>query len=89
MRQDPAYQGVIMKFCVTRKHIKSGQCKSVYYCPLALAIKEEGFSPVMVYDNYAVIGHRTYDIRRGIRFINKFDRGLPVKPSTFELVPAR
>jgi len=58
-------------------------------CPVALAIKEEGYSKVMVNGEMVIIGEDRYDIRRGKRFIRRFDEGLPVKPTVIELVPVR
>lgn len=77
-----------MKIRVTAKHIREGVRLDTRYCPVALAIKEEGYSDVHVDDSSVSIEKIHYNIRRGTRFINRFDDALKVKPTTIELVLA-
>jgi hypothetical protein len=78
-----------MKVKVTKTHIMNGKKENAKRCPLALALREQGFKNVSVADRSVQIGGDFYDVRRGMRFINRFDEGLPVKPTIIELITPR
>jgi len=75
---------------VTEKHIKKGRPRSAAGCPIALAIKDMGFSHVSVnpdtahiFNNLVMKGYRISN--PGKRFIQRFDAEKPVKPLTVVL----
>jgi len=75
-----------MKIRVTRKFINKGKKKSVESCPIALAIKDRFPGQyVKVYSDSAIIGDARYNLRRGMRFVERFDAGKSVRPVTVEL----
>lgn len=77
-----------MKVKVMRKHIQKGKKESPSSCPIALALREKFKLPkdVVVVDNdYVNLNSVRYRLRRGSRFINRFDSGKPVQPCTVEL----
>jgi hypothetical protein len=73
-----------MKIKVTKKNIQEGKKHHFQKCPVALALKANGFKKVSVDDYCATVDGKVYSIRRGSRFIKNFDAGLPVKPTTVE-----
>lgn len=86
-----------MKVKVTRKHISKGRKGDSESCPIALALRDKfnlSRGLVNVYESSVVIDNEDdiegdeeyYFIRRGQRFIQRFDKGLPVKPCTVELI---
>lgn len=77
-----------MKGQVTSTHIRKGEPNKCSTCPIALSLQEKlGLSKydVKVYHSEALIAGKWYDIRRGTRFIYRFDSEMPVKPITYEL----
>lgn len=74
-----------MKVKVLKKHIVNGEPEDGSSCAVALALKDKGFNDVVVGTNEVLLDGESYSIRRGQRFITKFDAGLPVKPCTIEL----
>lgn len=75
-----------MKIKVERRHIQKGKRADCYKCPVALALKEAGYKGVEVGDGFVEFDGITYNMRRGTRFIRRFDNNLSVKPTTIELV---
>jgi hypothetical protein len=75
-----------MKIRVMRKHIQAGNLEDERLCPVALALKEKGYSSVRVLNDHVFIAGDRYNIRRGQRFIHRFDEGLSVKPTVIELI---
>jgi hypothetical protein len=71
---------------VTKKHIKNGKIYQSANCPLALAFKDAGYN-VLVSD--VIINHNTSTrtaiehTKRSDAFMKAFDKGRPVKPTTF------
>lgn len=74
-----------MKVKVTAKHIAKGLSGSTQYCPVALALKENGFESAVVSETYAIVKGTYYYFRRGTQFIKNFDEGKKVKPCTIKL----
>lgn len=78
-----------MKGQVTKQHIKNGEPNNCNWCPIALSLMDKlDIDDVEVNETQVRVGKKWYDIRRGTRFIQRFDMGLPVKPMTYELSPA-
>lgn len=90
-----------MKVKVMRKHIQKGKKESTNSCPIALALREkfklpkdnvsvDEFGVTLYFDkNNKYEGDSAYyEMRRGSRFINRFDNGKPVRPCTVELALA-
>ena len=78
-----------------KKHIKNGEKYHPYKCPIALAVKEQcklnviaiHLSQCMIFDNKSGMVNRIISLPRSVcRFINNFDKGMPVKPFNFRLV---
>lgn len=80
-----------MKISVNDSHIQEGHKRSICFCPIALALKE-----CLGHRSEAVVGlteASVYQINRAKRniylpkkasnFIEKFDKGFPVKPFSF------
>jgi len=78
-----------MKVQVMKKHIKNGKKENSKRCPVALALREQGFKNVEVDATCVHIDDEYYEVRRGSRFISRFDEGLPVKPTIIELITPR
>lgn len=78
-----------MKGRVTLKHIKNGYPEDNQYCPIALSLQDKfgEDTDIKVSSTEVYIVDQWYKIRRGTRFIKRFDAGLPVKPMTYELSP--
>lgn len=67
---------------ITNKHIKAGVKNDNNSCPIALAIKEHGFSgknPCCTITNA--------DESKCIDFMRDFDSGKPVQPFSFKVAP--
>lgn len=70
---------------VLKKHIKTSEF-GIKNCPVALALKDSGYSDVSVGLNVIFIGLKIIKSPRSVdRFINKFDRKKSVKPFNFIL----
>lgn len=78
-----------MKIKITENHIKKGKPANTYCCPIALALKENG------YEDPTVGASKAYAVKDGnmislklsdsaIRFIKKFDKNEKVEPFEFE-----
>ncbi len=87
----------IITLNITEVHIKVGECRDCYECPVALALLQ--FLQQHKYPGYGV-GVNTYDAqiwdgitlkaryavdRTGINFIEAFDERLRVQPTTVTL----
>lgn len=80
---------------VKQKHIKNGKRHSSCNCAFALAVKETTGKPVVfVTDRVEIIEQETHPFncknykcsKKIFNFIDKFDKGMKVKPGSFRLV---
>lgn len=79
-----------MIISVTEKDIVAGSRGSSISCPIALALKRCGLKDVHAYTTHILVtkGKEEFSSvpsRKVLQFINKFDRGLTVKPFRFTL----
>ena len=78
-----------IKVRVTREHIQRGARGVPSRCPVAYAVRSEGFADVVVLDGtvdwFDPKFHCVTQPRAVRRFIARFDAGKPVKPFTFML----
>lgn len=81
-----------MKIKITKYHIAAGIREACSLCPIALAVKEMfPDSYVYVSDRIAVFPKHPSEwkmkkwsgTQKMLQFIENFDNGLPVKPTTF------
>jgi len=71
---------------VTQEHIDKGLKMSCSMCPVALALKDKGFTHVSVIGySMFVDGSRYINTPELRQFINDFDMGEYVKPVQFEV----
>lgn len=77
---------------VTQFHIDSGKRDKPKSCPIALAMKDAGFSSVQVVQDFITykegrnIFFSVYHSRETLDFIKQFDTGeVPVKPFSFNI----
>lgn len=76
---------------VTKEHIKKGEPKNCYSCPIALALKENKLHSVRIgLEDWSAVENGAFisgPLSRGAKkFIKYFDTGSnEVKPSTFRL----
>lgn len=78
-----------MKIKVTEDHIKKGKPANTYCCPVALALKENGYEDATVGESkaYAVKDGNTVTLKlsdSASSFIRKFDMNEQVEPFEFE-----
>jgi hypothetical protein len=80
---------------VTKEHIKKGTVWSDDSCPIALALKDQGFKGVFVPGEQFTVKFGKFNLTYGLPvkadlFIEKFDNEMLVKPFSFmaELVEA-
>jgi hypothetical protein len=82
---------MIVKVSVTDKHIKKGQTCSGNACPVALAIRDTGWSFVSVSTRTVRLGSDAYNAPIArlpynvTRWIGDFDRGQTCYPIEFDL----
>jgi hypothetical protein len=81
-----------MKLKIKREHINKGVRKSMTKCPIAIALRERTHRPVSVWGNEIDVAYcnvdTVYSMNSAVSdFINKFDRGVTVRPTTLELFP--
>lgn len=80
-----------MKIIVKEQHIKDGRIQCPFRCPIALALKENGFEEPVVLGNYFKVRGGFSEIvtvklsKTVERFIYRFDTGKPVKPFSFSI----
>ena len=80
-----------MKVEVSQKHIDAGGKGRALLCPIALALQDQGHKECWVWSGTIMfrLGNHTLSgvdmPNEAVRFIERFDHGLPVKPFTFEL----
>ena len=75
-----------MKINVTLKHISEGKPNCAPWCPIALAIQEATGLPGSVGCTIYFVDNRAYMSSPEMKqFVDRFDRGLPVEPFTFEV----
>jgi hypothetical protein len=80
-----------MKISVTKEHIKKGKPTFPSACPIALALKDAGFTTPIVIDTFMREEEADiyYDLPRSCsRFIRRFDTKKSVKPFNFILKEA-
>lgn len=74
---------------VTRKHIAAGKPSHACECPIALALKDKGFSSVEVWRHgwypEPSTGGCAMLSKKALDFVDLFDNERPVKPATFRL----
>lgn len=82
----------MIKIKVTQKHINNGISGDETSCPIALSLKTKQKKPAFVSEGDIIkIGNRDYvgidkkEVRRISRFIERFDDGCKVKPTTFKI----
>lgn len=73
-----------MKLTITQEDIDAGEKCHTGNCPIAMSLKRVGFKNALVGMPLIFLGYgksvQTNKTQR--RFINRFDKGLPVKPFT-------
>lgn len=77
-----------MKITITENHIKLGIARNPFYCPIALAMKEELPGHIISVGSYQLhIDGDPFDLSsEAIHFVYQFDKKeLPVSPFSFEL----
>lgn len=77
-----------MKVDVTQEHIDCGKPLEPLYCPVALAIDEQAHKVVIVNYWKLAAADDSFSSPTPVvvrRFVERFDRGLSVKPFSFEL----
>jgi hypothetical protein len=72
---------------VMRKHIKAGKRRSPSFCPVALALRDAGFTKVSVDCTIEVKQLQYVQVtpKTVLAFIRNFDTGRLVKPFSFRL----
>lgn len=78
-----------IKVKVTEEHISNGTPKVAAYCPIALALKDQGYPDCRVFEDEVNLnawhGSVTWLPAVACEFVRKFDREMPVKPIEFDL----
>lgn len=81
-----------MKITVTQDHINNGKKVNPASCPIALAVKELGYSFVSVgntkchFGQVIDAGYRTFLLpEEAVEFVHAFDYNWPVNPFEFEM----
>lgn len=76
---------------VTDKHIKNGRPGHLLSCPIALALRDAGFTSPSVSSEICFSknrkSYRTIAPKRAETFMSRFDDGGKVKPFSFRLAP--
>lgn len=80
-----------MKISVKQEHIERGEREEPYACPVALAMRESLGKKVYVDRlEFLINGSVVAKLPKSCaRFIETFDRGLPVKPFSFRIKEPR
>ena len=72
-----------MKIKITKKHIENGKKKCNKSCPIALAMNEQTGKSCIVDTTKTYIGKEWFwTTKEMFNFIDLFDRGYTVKPTT-------
>jgi len=72
---------------VTQEHIDSGDKGRATSCPIANALRCEGYVYPSVCAQFVRVGARMYNLPDSVtNFIQNFDKGVEVEPFEFELV---
>ena len=75
-----------MKINVTAEDIAKASRGNCFTCPIAKALRREGFSKVAVYEHTVWIGTLQFTLPLDATiFIQRFDSDSPVEPFAFEL----
>ena len=80
-----------MKLQITQTNINEGRRNKSHHCPIALALKDAGWEyacvrPDIIYcRKYPAIGKHFYHSLQSQIFMQHFDSGLVVIPTTIEL----
>jgi hypothetical protein len=71
---------------VTDKHIKNGKPLVADCCPIALALKDSGWTHARVLNSEVIVDDIWFTLPRSAkRFVSSVDSGRPVKPFRFRL----
>jgi hypothetical protein len=71
---------------VTEKHIKNGIRLESDCCPIALALKDSGWTHARVTNDVCEVDDMWFSLPRSAqRFVSSVDSGRPVKPFRFRL----
>jgi hypothetical protein len=72
---------------VTSDHIKNGKRLESDCCPIALALKDSGWTYARVGSEWVEVDNLCFTLPRSAkRFVSSVDSGRPVKPFRFKLV---
>lgn len=76
----------LLKVRVTREDIRKGRAGNCRRCPVARAVRRQGFRGVRVwYDTILTQSANFAMTKRSTRFVRRFDNDQPVMPTTFTL----
>ncbi len=77
-----------VKVQVKQSHINKGERENPYKCPIALRLKEMGYKNPCVDTGRITVAKGTCAVttEKAVCFINRFDKKLSVKPTSFELI---
>ena len=86
------FPGGKLKLKVTKRHIERGVPNDETQCPIAQCLIDQGADKIVVWEGTIAFSINEMQFSfipsaGALKFMNRFDNNLPVKPSTFTASP--